>query len=308
MMGNVTDLQAFFENPDPALAILADQYAGRLYSTNKALAAQLMIPRPTFGHKGNFGHCLVIAGNEGTLGASILCSLAALRTGCGLLTALIPAAAVIPMLSNLPEAMIISRTGLEDLTAMDLTKFDAIAFGPGTGIVPETGGMLFYLLNHYKGKLVIDADGLTILSQNKNWYPLLKDNVILTPHPAEFDRLTKPHPSMAERLSTQIGLSDEYGFTVLVKGHYSAIVTKGNVYFNTTGNNGMATAGSGDVLTGIIVSLCAQGYASGAAAILGTYLHGYAGDVAAKHHSMHSMIASDIIGGIGDFFKAFEKT
>lgn len=304
----VADLAKFFE--DVVAGDIADfmkKYKGEIRKVDPKQIKKIIRPRPPFGHKGTFGHALIIAGNEGTIGASILSSKAALKAGCGLLTAIVPATAVTPLLVHLPEAMVISRNNFEGLPAMELSKFNAIGFGPGAGTGDETAVMLYYLLNNYKGPLVIDADGLTILSKNRDWFPLLKNNTILTPHPTEFDRITEIHGSGIERLQTQIAFSKEHGVTILLKGHHTSIVTKDGIYFNTTGNNGMATAGSGDVLTGIITSLCAQGYEAGIAAIAGTYLHGYAGDIAAKKCSMHSMIASDIINGIGAFFKKYEK-
>lgn len=304
----VATLGNFFNDVDPGdLADFLKEYKGDIRQVDHKQIKKIIRPRPVFGHKGTFGHALIIAGNEGTIGASILCSKAALKTGCGLLTALVPAGAIIPLLVHLPEAMVISRNNFEGLPAVELSKFNAIGFGPGAGTGDESAGLLYYLLNNYKGPLIIDADGFTILSKNREWFHLLKNNTILTPHPAEFDRMTAIHDSEIERLQTQIAFSKEHGVTILLKGHHTSIVTKDGLYFNTTGNNGMATAGSGDVLTGIITSLCAQGYDAGIAAIAGTYLHGYAGDYAAKNRSMHGMIASDIIDGIGEFFKKYEK-
>ena len=288
------------------LSVFLDNYHDRIYKSDSKQIKKNILLRPENGHKGTFGHTLIIAGNEGTPGACILSSKAALKTGCGLITSLIPAEAIIPLLVHLPEAMVINRINQNSLFALNLDKFDAIGFGPGAGMGTESTEMLHYLLKNYKGKLVIDADGLTILSKNKSWFSLLNTNTILTPHPVEFDRMTKIHSTEMERIQTQINFADEYGVHILVKGHYTTIVANKKIYFNATGNNGMATAGSGDVLTGIITSLCAQGYDSGDAAIMGTFLHGYAGDEAAKKFSMHSMIASDIINEIGAFFIKFE--
>ena len=155
--------------------------------------------------------------------------------------------------------------------------------------------------------MVIDADGITLLSRNKDWYGLLNPNIILTPHPGEFDRLTHKHNSGYERFMKQLEFSKNYNVNILLKGHYTSITTpSGAAYFNSTGNNGMATAGSGDVLTGIISSLLAQGYSPAHATSMGAYLHGFAGDSAALENSKTSMIASDIINGIPAFFKQFE--
>ncbi len=265
----------------------------------------IIIPRPENGHKGTFGHALIIAGSAGKIGASILSAKAALRTGCGLLTAMIPEEAVIPLLSHLAEAMVLSPPEINDL---DFDKYEAIGFGPGIGTSEPAISILNALLLNYKGKLVIDADGLNILAKHKDWFRLLDSNVVLTPHPGEFDRITHQHSSGLERFKTQLNLSVKYKVTIVLKGHYSSITTAdGNAYFNSTGNSGMATAGSGDVLTGIITSLCAQGYEPGKAARLGVYLHGFAGDFEAAKNSKTSLVASDIINGITAFFKIFEK-
>lgn len=306
-INKVAELRRFFEGNEAGVDRLMEVYDGSLLEIDQKLVRRNIIPRSSFAHKGSFGHVLIIAGHEGTPGASILCSKAALRSGCGLVTALVPQEAIFPLLVHLPESMVLSRGHFAHLATGGLSRFNAIGFGPGAGTGDESAAMLHYLLNNYNGPLIIDADGLTILSKNKEWFSLLKGNIILTPHPAEFDRLTVKHGSAVERIEAQANFSKQYGAHVLLKGHHTSVVTNGMIWFNTTGNNGMATAGSGDVLTGIITSLCAQGYEAGIAAVMAVYLHGYAGDVAAKKHSMHSMIAGDIIDGIGKFFKKFEK-
>jgi NAD(P)H-hydrate epimerase len=258
--------------------------------------------RPKFGHKGTFGHTLVIAGSEGKIGAAMLSAKAALKTGCGLVTVYLPEKGVIPMHTYFPEAMVISREN--PIETIDFSIYDAIAFGPGMGNSAESKAILVKLLENYQGKIVIDADGLNILAANRTLYKLLSPNCILTPHPKEFDRLTHSHTSTYERNKMQIAFSQTHKVTLVLKGHNSSTSSlSGNCYFNSTGNNGMATAGSGDVLTGIIVSLCAQGYSPDNAAIMGVYLHGFAGDAAAEKYSQPSLIASDIIEGISAFYK-----
>ena len=268
--------------------------------------SKLIRPRNPAAHKNVFGHSLIIAGSEGKTGAAILASKAALRAGCGLVTSLIPATAVIPLISVLPEAMCVVRLDNEAEVTMDLSAFQSIGFGPGVGM--QAANMLSHLLRRWQQPLLIDADGLSLLSRNRDWYHLLTPNMVLTPHPGEFDRLTKPHASAFERFKTQQLFSKTYRVHVLVKGQHTSITTPtGHVYFNATGNSGMATAGSGDVLSGIITSLLAQEYSTEFAAVVGAYLHGYAGDKAAEEKSKTSMIASDIIEEIPAFFKQFEK-
>lgn len=280
--------------------------AGNYKVVDEEMIRKAVRPRDPAGHKGTFGHVFIIAGSEGRTGAAILCCKAALRSGCGLLTAWVPAAAQAALLTTLPEAMTIVREATVDTMLTAMENFSAIGFGPGVGMNAST--ILAELLAHKKQPLVIDADGLTLLSQAKECYELLSPQVILTPHPREFDRLTKEHRSAFERLQTQLSFSRQYSVYVLLKGRYTTVTTPaGNIYFNSTGNDGMATAGSGDVLTGIISSLLAQGYTPEIAAVLGAYLHGYAGDMAAEIHSRTSLIASDIIEGVEGFFREFEN-
>ncbi len=266
----------------------------------------LIKPRNKFGHKGSFGHACIIAGSDGKIGASILSSKAALRTGCGLLTVCMPESGHTAMHSHLPEAMVVvPKSGSE---RMDFSKYDAVGFGPGIGTSEIASDHLFELLNLYHSPLVIDADGINCLANKPIWYGFLKSNIILTPHPGEFDRLTRVHENGHERYLAQQHFSKKHHVTIVLKGYHTSVTTpSGKTFFNSTGNNGMATAGSGDVLTGIITSLCAQGYAPEDAAVLGVYLHGFAGDAAAMNRSRTAMIASDITDGIGDFFKGFEK-
>lgn len=301
------ELSAFFENCDIGLLeVFLDKYRGSLKKVFSKNIGELIRKRPQFGHKGTFGHVLLIAGSETTPGAAILASKAALRSGCGLLTSMVPEVVISPMLAQLPESMIFKKGSLHLNNTDTLKSFDVIGFGPGAGKDDTTADLLHYLLVHYQKPMVIDADGLSLLSLNKDWYTLLHNNIILTPHPAEFDRLTIVHNSELQRLEAAIDFSMQYKAHIVLKGHRTAIVSDGNVWFNTTGNNGMATAGSGDVLTGIISSLCAQGYEPCKASVTGVYLHGYAGDCAAGKVSRHSMIASDIVNEIGTFFKEFE--
>lgn len=292
--------------PDKCLTELEELHGFKFRAIDKKLIRTLFRQRPTAGHKGTFGHALIIAGSEGSSGAAILASKAALRSGCGLVTASIHAAGVQPLLANLPEAMTKVRVGAHDVRSLDLSSFDAIGFGPGIGLSDDTTEILLYLLENYKGPLVIDADGITILSRNPNFYGLLNENVILTPHPAEFARLCVTGSTRKDVVHAQINFNKEHRCVLLVKGRNTTVVNSSGLFYNTSGNSGMATAGSGDVLTGIIASMCAQDYTPADAALVGTFLHGYAADVAVKETTMHCMIASDIIRFLPAFFKKFE--
>lgn len=280
------------------------------YALDEGMIKDIVQPRASFSHKGTFGHVCICAGSKGKVGASILSAKAALRTGCGLLTLHVPSSAALEIHSQFPEAMVEADENENFLSSpvKNISNFHAVGFGPGVDKHKETGNVLKLLIQNMAQPLVIDADGLNLLAENKTWMQFLNGNTILTPHPGEFDRLTVKHSNGVERWKTLMDFSKKYGVYVVLKGHHTSITTPGGLsFFNTTGNSGMATAGSGDVLTGMITSLCAQGYSSLHAALLGVYAHGYAGDLAANELSETSMIASDIIDQIPHFFKAFEK-
>lgn len=249
------------------------------------------------GHKQSFGHVWVIAGSEGKLGASILCSSAALRSGCGLVTAIIPKEGVTPLLANSPEIMYKIHEGKSVLENVSWKEEQvAIVFGPGVGLSESSAEQLHYLLEHVKVPTVIDADGLTILSQHPEWYALLGENHILTPHLGELSRLVGKTVDVETALVEAQKFVQHYPIQLVVKGKNSHVFTSdGKVWMNSTGNNGMATAGSGDVLAGIIASLAAQSYATGLATCLGVYYHGLAGDLYASTHSKSSLLAGDLI-------------
>lgn len=269
-------------------------------------AAPLIKKRNLFDHKGNFGHGLLVSGSSGKMGAAVLGAGAALRTGIGLITCHIPSCGMIIMQSVVPEAMVKvdkSEEYISDIGNTDL--FSAIGIGPGLGTEPESQKALGKLLSESKKQIVIDADALNILSLNNKWLSLLHSGTVLTPHPKEFERLAGKTDNGYIRVMKQIEFSVDHNCIVVLKGAHTSISTpEGKVMFNSTGNPGMATGGSGDVLTGIILSLLAQGYTSENAAVLGVYLHGTAGDIAAAESCYESIIASDIINCIG---KAFNK-
>ena len=265
---------------------------------------QLLIKRKKFDHKGVYGHGLFIGGSWGRMGAAILGAGAALRSGIGLITCHIPYSGRVIMQSALPEAMTVMDKCEKYISEIaDTDRYDAVAIGPGLGTSSESHQALYNLLSVCKKPTVIDADGLNILSFYKIWLSLLPAGTILTPHPREFERLTEKVTNSYARLERQISFSKEYNCILILKGAHTSITTpEGKVHFNNTGNPGMATAGSGDVLTGIILSLLAQGYTAENAALAGVYLHGMAGDIASEKMSYESILASDIINNIGNAF------
>ena len=252
--------------------------------------------RRKFSHKGNYGHALLVAGSYGKMGAATLAARACLRTGVGLLTVHIPRKGYEIMQITTPESMIsIDKSKKIFAQVPDLQNYNAIGIGCGIGTKEKTAQALKSLLQTAQQPLVIDADALNILSENKNWLKYLPKNSILTPHPKEFERLAGKSTDSFSRLQKQIQFAVNQKVILVLKGAHTAIaLPDGSCFFNTTGNPGMATAGSGDVLSGIILSLLAQNYSPKQAALLGVYLHGFAGDLAAKN-SHNSLIASDII-------------
>jgi|JI9StandDraft_2_1071091.scaffolds.fasta_scaffold17896_2 hydroxyethylthiazole kinase-like uncharacterized protein yjeF len=254
-------------------------------------------PRKKFAHKNTFGHAGVIAGSKGKIGAAMLCCFAAMRSGAGLVTAQIPACGDSILQTALPEVMTISDEGENELRSADILEINnATAIGPGIGQAPETAIMLRKILKStHKNKLVIDADALNFIA-SKKLHTSIPEGSVLTPHVGEFDRLFGKHETSFDRFRTLRSKAVELKCTIILKGAHTMVASPdGHVTFNSTGNAGMATAGSGDVLTGVIVSLCSQGYTSETAARFGVYLHGVAGDMAADERGATGLMARDII-------------
>jgi ADP-dependent NAD(P)H-hydrate dehydratase / NAD(P)H-hydrate epimerase len=262
--------------------------------------------RPRFSHKGSFGNALLFAGQTGMMGAAVLAAKACMRAGVGLLTTRIVPDGYATLQTAVPESIADLDLPLEYLTSLpaQLKKHSAIGIGPGIGQHPATARMLYQLLISSNKPLVVDADALNILANNIEWMSVVPFNSIFTPHPGEFDRLVGGAENGYERHKKQIEFSLRFNVIVILKGAYTSITSPdGFCWFNSTGNPGMATAGSGDVLCGIVLSLLAQGYAPLHSAILGVYLHGLAGDIAAEEIGVHSLIASDINNSIGKAYK-----
>lgn len=262
-----------------------------------------------FDHKGINGHGLLVSGSCGKIGASVLGARAALRTGIGLLTVHVPRPASDIIHNSVPEAMVqCDQSEVLVSEVYDVDKYKAIAIGPGIGTKPNTVLALEKLIRDYKGPMVLDADALNILSANKNLFADLPPDSILTPHPGEFERMAGKYDSSFVRIQKQKELAVKTACIVILKGANTSIAfPDGKVCFNTTGNPGMATAGSGDVLSGILLALLAKGYKSSEAAVLGVYLHGLAGDIAVENSGPESLIASDIIDNIGKSYIKIRK-
>lgn len=248
--------------------------------TTESEIKQLLKPRKNFSHKGTYGHALLVAGNNTTMGAALLSASACLHTGAGLTTVCLPQGGLTALNTALPEVMALPRNQYLAMEAFD--RFSAIAVGPGLGVEEENEDLLEKLVNLRK-PLVLDADALTILSQRGDLLHELPVQSILTPHMKEFDRLFGEHKNWWKRVETAKREAIARGLIFVLKNQYTFVcLPNGNVHINPTGNPAMASGGMGDVLTGIIVALLAQSYSSADAAILGTYLHGKAGDELAK--------------------------
>ncbi|WP_296384159.1 NAD(P)H-hydrate dehydratase [Winogradskyella sp.] len=266
-------------------------------------------PREKFSHKGDFGHVMILGGSYGKIGAVNLASRAALSSGTGLVTAYIPKCGYHSLQASIPEVMVISD---DNETTISNINFDiaptVIGIGVGLGTSDETAKTFEAFLKKNKTPLVIDADGLNLLSKKKALLKLLPEQTILTPHPKELERLVGKWSDDFEKLKKVKTFSKKYNVIVLIKGANSITVYKDKLYVNTTGNPGMATAGSGDVLTGLISGLVAQGYEPLAATIFGVYLHGKAADISLEDYGYQSLIASHIIEAIGEaYIDLFKK-
>ncbi len=278
------------------------------YLIEEGDVAEIMPQRTTFQHKGDFGHALLIAGSFGKMGAAVLASKACLRSGVGLLTAHIPRMGYPVIQTAVPEAM--ASTDQHDSVFTEfpeLKPYSAIGVGPGLDKKQNTVRALHSLIVQAEVPLVIDADALNILSENSGWLSELPENSILTPHPGEFKRLVGETQNSFERIEKQLQLSKKYSVIVVLKGAFTSISTPdGKLFFNSTGNPGMATAGSGDVLTGIILGLLAQRVSPESAAVCGVYIHGLAGNMAAGTISQPALIAGDIVDFLGNAFIALK--
>lgn len=266
-------------------------------------------PREKFSHKGTYGHVLIVGGSHGKIGAVILASKGSLYAGCGLVTAYVPKCGYVPLQASFPEAMVI--TGKEETKIGEIDYSitpNVIGIGVGMGTDPATVTAFKEFLRRNKSPLVIDADGLNILSQYPDLLFGMPPQTVLTPHPKELERLIGEWKDDFDKLKRVREFSKKYDCILVIKGAHTFTVYREMGYINTTGNPGMATGGSGDVLTGIICGLIAQGYSPLDAAIFGVFLHGRAADIAIGECGFQALIASNILENLGkaylDLFQA----
>ena len=279
-----------------AMAVAPSKY----HFTEACDIKPLLRPRTKHAHKTLFGRALLVAGSQGMAGASLLAARAALRSGVGLLTVHTPACNNVIVQSAVPEVM----TSIDSHDTcfgdfVDTTKYSAVAVGPGLGQSKESEDALLQLIENCKAPMVLDADALNILARHPKYLQSLPPGSVITPHLGEFSRLFGETSSSFVRLQAAKAFSGTFGVTVVLKGAYTAVISPdGNICFNSTGNPGMATGGSGDVLTGVILALLARGYNAPDASRLGVYVHGLAGDIAARKVGETALIAGDIIDSL----------
>lgn len=281
---------------------LSKEYIDKTEANCRILEEQdvrrLLMPRDDFAHKGAMGNTLIIAGSYGMAGAAVLATRACLRSGVGKVTVHTPRRNYLVMQTAVPEAVMqMDHEETYFSESVDSTDFDALGIGPGLGLVENTAIALIGQIRRTSCPIVADADALNILANHQAWMQQLPSGIIMTPHPKEFDRMAgSTSNNDYERLIRAQQMAEHIKGYIILKGHHSALcMPDGHIVFNATGNSGMATAGSGDVLTGILTALLARGYDKGMACQLGMYLHGLAGDLAAKEVGKESLVASDII-------------
>lgn len=270
------------------------------------MARTIYKPRRQFSHKGSYGHALLVAGGYGKMGAAILAARGCLRSGVGLLTVQVPGHALQIMQTAVPEAMCMTDKNehLHSAPPSDLSPFTVIGTGPGIGKEEPTARMLEMLLRHTRRPVVLDADALNIISIWPYLLQLVPPHSVLTPHPKEFERMFGRAGNDFERIEMAMQQARSHQVVIVLKGRHTFIATPGGKgYFNSTGNAGMATGGTGDVLTGIVTGLIAQQYEPEQAAVLGVYWHGLAGDIASSFYTPASLIASDIPDALGPALK-----
>lgn len=291
-------LDASFLNSVKPLAVL--------FSKNQA--KEIIHPRARFSHKGDYGHALIVGGSYGKIGATVLTAKATLKTGSGLVTVFIPECGYAVLQTAFPEAMVITDENREYITnvALDFTP-DAIGIGVGLGTQNKTKVALNSFLKQAEKPLVLDADAINIISLDHAIKKEIPAQSILTPHPGELKRLIGSWKNDFEKLEKTQEFAKNLDVNIVIKGAYTITVTSEMYFINTSGNPGMATAGSGDVLTGIITGLLAQSYAPLEAALLGVYLHGIAGDIASYQLGPEGVLASDIINNIGNAYQEIKR-
>lgn len=277
------------------------------YVIDDDLIDSVFKPREDFSHKGSFGKAVIIGGSYGKIGAAVLATKSALKTGAGLTFTLAPECGCEILQSSCPEAMFIEG-GKQFIEHFDIDEGMACGIGPGLGTHMDTEKSFLKFLENYTQPLILDADALNIISKDHKNLTLIPKKSVITPHPKEFERLFGATANSFKRLELAREQAKKLGIYIILKDHHTQIVTpQGNVFYNITGNAGLAKGGSGDILTGILTSLIAQGYSEEHAGILGVWLHGRAADLASAKHSKESMLPTDVINEFGSVFEELNR-
>ena len=286
-----------------------EEQESNLHYTTKDEIAAMLPTRKKFAHKGDYGHALLVAGSQGMAGAAILAARATLRSGVGLLSISTPRCNNTIMQISVPEAMTTPANGESHMSEAPATeRYTAVAVGPGLGTAEATEKALLQLIENCKVPMVLDADALNIIAKQPHILEKLPAGSIIAPHPGEFARLTGGAKKREEQLAKAVEMAQRYNICIVLKGAYTAVCSPdGNIFFNSTGNPGMATAGSGDTLTGIALALLARGHDSTTAARIATYIHGLAGDIAAERNSETATTAGDIIDALPSAWKILTR-
>lgn len=276
------------------------------YVIDEKLIRKIYKPREDFSHKGIFGKSILVGGSYGKIGAILMSTLSALKTGSGLTFTIAPECGNLILQSQVPEAMFM-QSGEKYLDKIEIQEKAVYGIGPGLGKEKQTQKALFVFLENYNQPVVLDADALNILAENHK-LDLIPKHSVITPHPLEFERLFGKTENSFERIELARQKAKELQIFIILKDHHTAVITpEKNVYYNITGNPGMAKGGSGDVLTGILTSLVSQKYDIEKACIFGVWLHGKAGDFAAEKFSKEAMLPTDLINEIGEVFKYLSR-
>lgn len=284
-----------------------DQEATDNFVIDEEMIAEIYEIRSDFSHKGTFGKTLIVAGSFGKIGAAVLATKAALHSGSGITVTLAPNCGYEILQTSCPEAMFV-KSGEDFCEEIAAEEDFVVGIGPGLGNNAKTERVLLKFLAEYKKPLIVDADGLNILAKNPETLKNIAKNSIITPHPKEFERLFGKTENSFERVNLARKKAQEFSIYIVLKDHHTQIITPENeVYYNVTGNSGMAKGGSGDVLLGILTSLLAQNYSPKNAAIFGVWLHGKAGDFAAEKFSKEAMLPTNLIDELGTVFKTLSK-
>lgn len=272
--------------------------------TTKKEAFSIYRPRKKNSHKGTYGHTMVVGGSYGKIGSVVLASRAVLKSGAGLCTLFVPRCGYSIVQTNLPEAMVLTDADEEKLTGIDISLDpDVVCFGMGAGKKPDTVEAFKKLLHEINKPMLIDADGLNMLSEHRELLPLLPKNSVLTPHPKELERLIGEWEDDFQKIEKVRNFVRDHEVILVLKGAYSFVFSRDGVFINSSGNPGMATAGSGDVLSGVIAGLLSQKYEPICAAVLGVYLHAKAGDIAAEIKGQECLVSGDISEYLGAAYK-----